>query len=299
MISCRRGRQSFGRVSYSDVLPRRDRTQAQRSALASRNAVRLMSRFVSVVRLIAMAAVFCFEEGCGSPLFEPVTPVAQNCSTLSSSDWSIGKQANVAVGASVSESLSPSVETQCEGSIVSVTWSIDDPSVASITPDKRSVWITGLAPGLGAINARINFADGAQRTAGPMAVNVVRPEAVAPGSVVVAEGSLTIQPYVPPGNSSRDWSGWAPFTTEKAGRLDVAVDWISPLNRIDFSGYEGHCKSIGTCGMIRLIVRKYGVKPLTATFDDPRTSPGDYTIRIDNLGPGEETVHYEVRLTPN
>jgi hypothetical protein len=41
------------------------------------------------------------------------------------------------------------------------------------------------------------------------------------------------------------------------------------------------------------------VKPLTATFDDPRTPPGAYTIRIDNLGPGEETVRYEVRLTPS
>jgi hypothetical protein len=79
----------------------------------------------------------------------------------------------------------------------------------------------------------------------------------------------------------------------------VAVDWSSALNRIDFSGYEGRCAAVGTCGRIVMTVRETGVKPLTATFDNPRMPAGEYTIRIDNLGPGEETVRYEVRLAPS
>jgi len=177
-------------------------------------------------------------------------------------------------------------------------WHIDDPSLASLTPRGRSVWITGLAQGSTSVGARITLSDGIARDARPRDVRVVPPESRA-GGQIVAEGSLTIPPYVPPGTADRAWSGWVPFTTQAAGRLDVVVDWVSPLNSIDFSGYEGHCNSTGSCGRIRLIVRNLFVKPLMATFDDPRTPPGAYTIRIDNLGPGEETVRYEVRLMPS
>jgi len=259
-------------------------------------------RRLSVVRFMALAGVFCFEQGCGSGLKIPtVTPVPQDCSTLSSTAWTIGRQMSVSVGASVIARLSPTIEMQCEASLVSVTWLLDNPSVASIiaTPDKTTAWITGLAPGAATLNARISFAGGAQREAEPMAVQVLAPAAAPPGSVVVAKGSLTISPYIPPGASPRNWSGWVPFTTEMPGRIDVTVDWDSPLNRIDFSGYERHCNAIGSCRMIRMIIRQYNVKPLTSTFDSPRTPPGDYTVRIDNLGPGEETVRFEVRLTAN
>jgi hypothetical protein len=39
-----------------------------------------------------------------------------------------------------------------------------------------------------------------------------------------------------------------------------------------------------------------GVKPLPLSADN--LSAGEYTIRIDNLGPGAETARYQVRLTP-
>ena len=87
------------------------------------------------------------------------------------------------------------------------------------------------------------------------------------------------------------------FATGAVGRVDVVVDWESPLNTIDMSGYEGRCDAVGRCGRIVMTTRVTGVKPLAGTFDAPRLPPGEYTVRIDNLGPGEETVRYEVRLT--
>ena len=222
---------------------------------------------------------------------------------LSSQNWAVdgflaSPEARVAVGVSIESVLTPGVEAQCETFITAVMWHIDDPSLASLAPRGRSVWITGMAQGSTAVGARITLGDGIARDARPRGLRVVPPESRA-GGQIVAEGSLTIPPYVPPGTADRAWSGWVPFTTQAAGRLDVVVDWVSPLNSIDFSGYEGHCNSIGSCGRIRLTVRDFFVKPLIATFDDPRTPPGAYTIRIDNLGPGEETVRYEVRLMPS
>ena len=87
--------------------------------------------------------------------------------------------------------------------------------------------------------------------------------------------------------------------------------WLAPLVCFACGGGSGSvspaapqdCSTVsslnwvGSCGTIRMIVRQLGVKPLTFTFDNPSTPPGDYTVRIDNLGPGEETVHCEVRLT--
>jgi hypothetical protein len=208
-------------------------------------------------------------------------------------------EVTLAVGGSVKATLFPVVDAQCEVSIASTTWSLQPPSVASFVPEGRRGWITGAAPGMATLTARITFTDGQQRNSVPRAIRVVSRDAPPSGGVVVGEGTLRIAPYIPPGNAARDWSGWAQFSTTTAGRLDVLVDWTSVLNRIDFSGYEGHCNSIGTCGRIRLTIRQYDVKPLTSTFDDPRMPRGDYTIRIDNLGPAEETVRYEVRLTPS
>ena len=208
-----------------------------------------------------------------------------------------GPESHVAVGASTQALLFPFIDTRCEGFIAGVVWHLDDPALASLLPEGRSVWVTGIAPGDTSLGARVTLADGVTLDARSRAVRVVPPEPP-PGGQIVAEGSLTIQPRVE-GVTGRGWSGWAPFTTQAAGRLDVVVDWVSPLNHIDFSGYEGHCDAIGSCGMIRMTVRTDRVKPLTATFDSPRMPAGDYTIRIDNLGPAEETVRYQVRLTPS
>lgn len=224
----------------------------------------------------------------------------QDCATLSSStSWSVSgfgfDESTVAVGSSVEAYLAPVIENRCETSLESVSWRSDDASLASVAAQGTDVWITGVALGVTSVGARITFRDGVTRDARPRTVRVKAPEPGL-GGELIAEGSLTIPPYTPSG-PGRTWSGWVPFTTQKQGRIDVLVDWVSPLNGIDFSGYEGHCNAIGSCGMIRMSVRTSHVKPLAATFDSPRTPAGPYTIRIDNLGPDEETVRYEIRLT--
>jgi hypothetical protein len=180
--------------------------------------------------------------------------------------------------------------------VTGVSWRIDDPSVASILPAGESTWVTGSSLGTTSLGARIGFSNGTSLDAQGRGIRVVGTTATV--GELVTQGTLTIAPYVPPGTTD-NWRGWVPFTTRTAGRIEVRVDWGSPLNRIDFSGYERHCGSIGSCGTIRMTVRATNVKPLTATFDNPVTPAGDYTVRIDNLGPGEETVRYEVRLTPS
>jgi hypothetical protein len=148
--------------------------------------------------------------------------------------------------------------------------------------------------GVASVGARITFSDGSAREARPRIVRVVAPAAPLAGQLVT-EGRLTIPPLAP---GSAAWHGWVPFTTWAAGRVSVRVDWELPLNRMDCSGYDGHCDAIGKCGMIRMTCNTIKDKPITASFDSPATPAGPYTIRIDNLGPGEEAVRYEVRLTP-
>jgi hypothetical protein len=86
-----------------------------------------------------------------------------------------------------------------------------------------------------------------------------------------------------------------PFRLGTSGQVDILVDWDSLLNRVDFSVYQSPCSSIESCGSLVLNTAVSNVKPLPASGSLPA---GDYTIRIDNLGPGAEHVHYEVRLTP-
>lgn len=236
----------------------------------------------------------CGSSGCA------VAP--QDCASLSSADWAVegyltSTETTVSVDASVEISMAPAVEAQCEAFVRSATWRIDDQAVATVSPRGRSAWISGVSPGLTSLGARLSFSDGVTREARARTVRVV-PRAAPVGGQLVLDGSVTVAPYIP-GSNGTVWSAWVPFTTPAAGRIEVTIDWGSPLNRMDMSGYERHCDSIGSCGRIRMTVRQYGVKPLSATFDDPRTPAGEYTIRIDNLGPAEETVRYVVRLAPS
>ncbi len=252
----------------------------------------------SGVVLLPGCEISNFMNPCGSDGCQPARP--QDCSALPSLDWAVdgllaAPEAQVAVGSSFRSSLTPFVEDHCIGSVAGVDWSVEDPAVAALTPSGRAVWITGLTTGVTSVGARIRFSGGAERLARPRTVRVV-PTALAPAGSL-AQGRLTIPPYVPPGGTD-NWRGWVTFATTATGRVDVIVDWGSPLNKIDFSGYEGRCSAIGQCGRILMTAGDWDVKPRTGTFDLPRLPPGEYTIRFDNLGPEEETVLYEVRLTP-
>ena len=232
---------------------------------------------------LAVTCLLLTHFGCGSGVFDPCggsacMPSAQDCAALPDQDWAVEgynlfPESQVTGGTTVKTYLAPDVEDHCSGAVTRIVWSVADEAVASVLPAGASAWVTGLEAGAAEVRALVVFASGGQRQAHPRLYRV-------PGTV-------------------ENWRGWVTFTTRSAGRLDVVVDWESVLNSIDFSGYEGRCTTVGTCGRIVLSVRHMNVKPLTEIFANPRMPAREYTIRIDNLGPGEETIRYEVRLTPS
>jgi len=70
------------------------------------------------------------------------------------------------------------------------------------------------------------------------------------------------------------------------------------LDTVNFVLYQGSCSGTSLCGGLQFIdlPTVTDVKPVRKSTRN--LSAGPYTIRIDNAGPGAETVRYEVRLTP-
>jgi hypothetical protein len=259
----------------------------------------LFSRaWVAVAELGVLASC---DLGNMNPFWPDIAVTHQDCATLSTQSWSVGSQIlsdelELGVGQSKEESLSPPVQAQCESSLTSVTWTADDPAVAAVLPQsgrKDSVWITGVAPGLTAVRARIVFSDGRTVDATPEPIKVV-PAAPPPGSGVVAHGSV---PMDAPAPGSGPVRAWVTFTLRAAGTVEVSVDWQSPLNDLSFSVFRGTCSAAsGACGDLAMpAVGNFHVKPISTSAI---LSAGDYSIMIDNAGPGAETAYYEVRLTP-
>jgi hypothetical protein len=147
-----------------------------------------------------------------------------------------------------------------------------------------------MSAGPSAVHARIVFRDGSGQQATSRTIIVVAP---APSSgAVVAEGAIRLEP---PAAGSR----YIPFELPRdASRIDMTVDWASVLDTVDFVIYQGSCAGSSLCADLRFIPLPAvtGMKPVRKSTSN--LSAGEYTIRIDNLGPGAETVRYEVRSTP-
>jgi hypothetical protein len=194
------------------------------------------------------------------------------------------------VGHSRELSLSPDVETICAASIASVAWQVGDASVASVvqqgTPDRGIAWLTGLTPGPGTVKARIAFSEGGPRETEPMAFDVVRPP-TRPDDTLVVQGVRDV-PAIRQGTPREFFSFNVP-----AANVDITVDWISPLNDVGFALFRGVCSTVPCGGDIVGVVRNPHVKPRVISH---ALTAGDYTVRVDNLGPGAETVRYEVRI---
>ena len=150
--------------------------------------------------------------------------------------------------------------------------------------------LTDCAAGPGTVNARILFSDGSAQQSTPRAIIVA--QLAPPSGAVVAEGSVDLEP-------STAVSRYIPFALpQDASQVDVTVDWISVLNTVNFVLYQGSCSGTSLCGGLQFIdlPTVTGVKPVRNSTRN--LSAGPYTIRIDNAGPGAETVRYDVRLTP-
>jgi hypothetical protein len=192
------------------------------------------------------------------------------------------------------------VSTECAAQVVeSVAWVVSDPAVISVSVASAiEAWLTAATLGETALLARIRFKDGSIREVPPQfllfqyrdvdRIRAVPPPPPSAGSVRILTGQTRLGPY---SQASADWRVFVPFTVAEQGRLDVTVDWRDPASRIDFVAL-GPCP--GQCVVLSSTVE--GVKPASAGL--PRVAPGSFRLSLDNLGPVEETVSYEVWLTP-
>ena len=258
-----------------------------------------MPRRVLVASILASvcAALGCGDGGLFSlPLFSPPPP--QVCAALSTSIWRIGplpyspstEQLAVMVGESHSMFLEPYVEAHCTDSIASVTWSVENPSLASLVPEEpadRGSWVTGLRPGTTAVRARIVFSDGVAQEPQPRAIRVVPPDA--PSGLLIKNGSVASIPV--------NGHAFIPFSlAQDASVLDMEIDWSSPFNRTGIGLSEGDCSAIPCPGRFILGATSDNLKPLQARALN--LPAGRYNLRLDNWGPAVETIRYEVRATP-
>lgn len=255
----------------------------------------------------------------GTPACTPVTfpdPVA--CDGAAAPRWAIGGFSNdradaggngagVTVRLNLGESLRMSVHEAidagggCKATVESATWSVSNPSAASLTPVGHEAWITGVAIGETAVSARIVFKDSPPQVVAPRVyvrtlgehadalVRVVPPATSSAGAVRIAQGTLPQVAAIP---AAGDPSAAIPFETSVAGHLDVTVDWTLPTNAVDVV-VAGPCP--GGCIIIGRTSSEQ-TKPLH--LERSKLPPGPYTLRIYNRGPEPESVSYEVWLTP-
>jgi hypothetical protein len=109
---------------------------------------------------------------------------------------------------------------------------------------------------------------------------------------VVAEGS---------GSLEADFLGRVnPFTTTLPGRIDATVDWTFATNDVDAVLVSGNCSfeqfEAASCPIL--------ASALSVTAKPERLSvqsapAGTYTLFIGNAGPDDESVSFQVVLTPS
>jgi len=94
--------------------------------------------------------------------------------------------------------------------------------------------------------------------------------------------------------------GGLPFTTTRAGALDATVDWTFTTNNVDVYIGQGSCDentfATATC-------------PVLAFSESPTAKPervhlanaaaGTYTTVVANFGPTDESISFQVVLTPS
>jgi hypothetical protein len=191
--------------------------------------------------------------------------------------------------------------SECASLVRSLTWSVADPTIVSLAPhsaDNQDRWATGVAPGTTTIVASLALTDGRSQQA--TRTTVVSPPS--PAGVVVLEGTVELEGYTSSAQNV-DWSHFIPFTLpQDATQVDATVDWSSLAqqgNIVLFSGAcAGDARSACPVPGSTLVAspRVANVKPLP--FSATNVPAGAYTLRVDLLGSGRDTVRYEVRMTP-
>jgi hypothetical protein len=146
-----------------------------------------------------------------------------------------------------------------------------------------------VTPGQTAVSARIGFSDGTTQAAQPTPFRVDALDTSSAQSVLISEGAIHVD-----APARGQPATFVYFSLSAGGNVDVTLDWVSPLNNVSLVLFQGTC-STPSCPGIVTFVRDDHVKPRVASG---RVAAGDYSIRIDNLGPGAESCRYQVRLRP-
>jgi hypothetical protein len=93
--------------------------------------------------------------------------------------------------------------------------------------------------------------------------------------------------------------GRVAFTTTRTGNLEVTVDWTFATNDVDVALVRGDCsfdQFLGQQCTILAFSLSETAKPERIRSDN--AAAGTYTLFIENVGPGAESVSFQVVLTP-
>lgn len=111
-----------------------------------------------------------------------------------------------------------------------------------------------------------------------------------PAPVVVAQSS---------GSLPARYLAMIPFTTTQTGTIDVTVDWTFASNDVDVYLARGACSFEEFVALqCQLVAFSESTVAKPEKLSVPNAVAGGYTLLIGNLGPGDESVAFQVVLTP-
>ncbi len=113
----------------------------------------------------------------------------------------------------------------------------------------------------------------------------------APTPQVLAQGGDTLK---------ANEVGLLPITTARTGALEVTVDWTFAANDIDVALARGSCsfdQFVAQQCTVAAISASTTAKPEKIRADN--AAAGTYTLFIENTGPGNESISFQVVLTPS
>jgi len=90
-----------------------------------------------------------------------------------------------------------------------------------------------------------------------------------------------------------------PFATAAAGTLDVTVDWTFASNDVHIYLMTGSCASVDQFNARQCTVAVFSESALLKPerISIAGATAGGYTLGIGNVGPGDESVSFQVVLT--
>jgi hypothetical protein len=185
----------------------------------------------------------------------------------------------------------------CDGRLESVTWASLDPAIVHVDTSERGfgAYVTGVSLGVASVTAEVVLLDGRAPAVSSAEVSVVPASGPPTEAELVVANTLVFETASTSCPSSSSSCSHEHFTLERRGELIVIADWGSPLNRVDFNVFNGHCSDTSTCHVPTVLDGgRLDGKPIRVSTQDVPAGP--YTLRIGNSGPGPETVLYEIWL---